>query len=91
MCKPPKPKAVAEKPIQYLRNPFLDGLSITRSQSREALRRDMGTGAAYVNPYDTTPGAVPGKPVDPMGPVKPASGLGLGGLLIKAKTIGAQV
>lgn len=43
MCmKTPKPKKVEEKPVQYLRNPFLDGLAIGQSGGRNALRTDVG-------------------------------------------------
>lgn len=59
MCmKTPKPKKVEEKPVQWLRNPLLDGLAIGRGQTkgRTALRNDLGSaGAAYVNPYVKTP------------------------------------
>jgi len=45
MCAPkvPKPKTVAEKPVQYLRNPFLDDLSIGKDAGRNSLRIDLGS------------------------------------------------
>jgi hypothetical protein len=43
MCKPsvPKPKKVEEKPVQYLRNPFLDAINI--GGGRNSLRIDLGS------------------------------------------------
>jgi hypothetical protein len=42
MCsKPPKPKKVEEKPVQFLRNPFLDGVNLDGQDSgRNSLRID---------------------------------------------------
>ena len=68
MCtKTPKPQKVEEKPIQWLRNPLLDGLAIGggTAKGRASMRRDLGVaGAAFVSPYDrsknpTTPEAAP--------------------------------
>lgn len=69
MCmKTPKPKKVEEKPIQWLRNPLLDGLAIGggTAKGRASMRRDLGVaGAAFVSPYDrstntpTAPEAAP--------------------------------
>jgi hypothetical protein len=42
MCSKPKaPKPVAEKPVQYLRNPFLDKINI--GGGRNSLRIDLGS------------------------------------------------
>ena len=41
MCmKTPKPKVVPQKPVQYLRNPFLDGMTIGANTGRNSLRED---------------------------------------------------
>lgn len=43
MClKTPKLKKVTEKPVQYLRNPYLDGLAIGANSGRNSLRIDRG-------------------------------------------------
>lgn len=55
MCaKPPKPKKVKEKPVQYLRNPFLDGINIGRDTGRASLRIDLGQQAASPAPAPTS-------------------------------------
>ena len=50
MCSAPKPKKVEEKKPQYLRNPYLDGLSIGGvggiREGRNALRVDLATPGA---------------------------------------------
>ena len=44
MCtKTPKVQQPKDKPVQYLRNPFLDGLAIGQGQGRDSLRIDLGS------------------------------------------------
>ena len=80
MCaKPPKPKKVEEKPVQYLRNPFLDGLSVGAEPGRNSLRIDLGSNRTP-RPFE---GNSPGQPTKPSArsvlPVMP-------GLLIPQRT-----
>jgi hypothetical protein len=52
----PKPKKVKEKPVQYLRNPFLDSLSIGNDAGRNSLRIDLGSPSSSVaRPFEGTP------------------------------------
>jgi hypothetical protein len=87
MCgSPPKPKAVKEKPPQYLRNPWLDGLALggvgAARAGRNALRVDLaapGKAPSYLGiPSPVAP------PVSPTGAfpapyIAPSLALGGGG------------
>lgn len=49
MCsvKAPKPPKDSTKPVQYVRNPYLDGLAIQQATGRNSLRIDLtGSGPA---------------------------------------------
>lgn len=65
MCtKTPKVNQPKDKPVQYLRNPFLDGLSIGQGRGRDSLRIDPGSRIAPVG----DPGKlvqIPGEPAAP--------------------------
>lgn len=84
MCgSPPKPKPVKEKPPQYLRNPWLDGLALggvgAARSGRNALRIDLGTpGAApsYVGLPTTQPIPQPSVGAYPLPSFFPSVGLG---------------
>lgn len=92
MCmKTPKPKAVKEKPVQYLRNPWLDGLAIGAGQGRNSLRVDRtgaaaptaGGAAAPTYGGATAPGlpglpSVPGLVIPTIPTARPAGGGGRG-------------
>lgn len=77
MCaSPPKPKPVKEKPVQWLRNPLLDGLKIGANTGRSSLRTDLGSsGAAYVSPYDKAGTQTPTTPTPTDGPRLPGNGM----------------
>lgn len=63
MCSKPKaPKKVEEKPIQYLANPFLDGLGIGADAGRNALRIDLAPAGGKSAPMALGAGGVGGGP-----------------------------
>lgn len=77
MCsKPPKPKKVEEKPVQYLRNPFLDDLSLGTDRGRNSLRIDLGSSNAPL-PFEGT---------SAISQPKTSTGTGIPGLLIPTRT-----
>jgi len=55
MCKTPKVKQPVEKPVQYLSNPWLDGLAIGGERGRNSLRVDLGSTSGDSNPRRTVP------------------------------------
>lgn len=66
MCsKPPKPKKVEEKPVQYLRNPFLDAINIGTNTGRNSLRIDLDSGRSSPIPFEGD--RTPTSPVNPKG------------------------
>lgn len=79
MCgSPPKPKKVEEKPPQYLRNPWLDGLALggvgASRSGRNALRVDLGTPAGSAPNYGLGTPAAPQAPAAPSGAFAPPAG-----------------
>lgn len=86
MCaKTPKPKKVEEKPVQYLRNPFLDDVSIGNDTGRNSLRIDLGS-QRTARPFEgSTTGASP--KTDPMRGAVPT----VPGLLIPSRRRGGGV
>jgi hypothetical protein len=51
MCtKTPKVNTPKEKAVQYLRNPFLDGMALSANTGRNSLRTDLPTNATTVKP-----------------------------------------
>jgi hypothetical protein len=59
MCpKTPKVQQPKEKPVQYLRNPFLDGLALGANSGRNALRVELGSTGSPPTPYQPPPGVV---------------------------------
>jgi hypothetical protein len=76
MCmKAPSPKQPPKVPVQYLSNPWLDGLGIGTGRGRATLRNDLGaSNAAYVNPYAITPATAPTTGAGVVAPTAPNGG-----------------
>ena len=75
MCtKTPKVQQPKDKPVQYLRNPFLDGIAIGQGQGRDSLRIDRGTPTP--RPVGGDPGRLTQIPT-PLAPSTPRTTPGL--------------
>lgn len=58
MCTSTKVDETEEEDVEYLRNPFLDGLQLGETKGRDSLRVDADTAATTTTDTASAPGVV---------------------------------